>query len=128
MKQREQWRPVLKAEMKRWSVMSCAQLAIQLADVRTYEVEFKSKKNQVEVQILENTDSYVHVGIAVDDGPLLARYAPTFVWLYLQERWLRVMVGETSRLHSLMPVTEDIPPVALISGRTATEVRAIARR
>ena len=43
--------------------MSCAQLASQLADVRTYEVEFESEKYQVEVQILENTDSYT-----VDDG------------------------------------------------------------
>lgn len=68
MKQREQWRPVLEAEMKRWSAMSCAQLISQLADVRTYEVEFESKKYQVEVQILENTDRYVHVCIAIDDG------------------------------------------------------------
>ena len=68
MKQQEQWRPVLEAEMKRWSAMSCAQLASQLADVRTYEVEFDSKKYQIEVQILENTDGYVHVGVAVDDG------------------------------------------------------------
>jgi DNA relaxase NicK len=68
MKQREQWRPVLEAELKRWSAMSYAQLASQLADVRTYEVEFESKKYQVEVQILENTDSYVHVVVAVDDG------------------------------------------------------------
>ena len=68
MKQREQWRPVLEAEMKRWSAMSCAQLASELADVRTYEVEVESKKYQVEVQILEDTDSYVHVGVAVDDG------------------------------------------------------------
>jgi DNA relaxase NicK len=68
MKQREPWRPVLEAEMKRWSAMSCAELASQLADVQTYEVEFESKKYQVEVQILENTNSYVHVGIAVYVG------------------------------------------------------------
>ena len=68
MKQREEWQPVLEAEMKRWSAMSCAQLASQLADVRTYEVEFESKKYQVEVQVLENTDSCVHVSVAVDDG------------------------------------------------------------
>ena len=68
MTQPEQGRPVLEAEVKRWSAMSCAQLASQLVDVRTYEVEFESKKYQVEVQILENTDSYFHVGIAVDDG------------------------------------------------------------
>ncbi len=48
--------------------MTRAQLAAQLAAVRTYEVAFESKKYQVEVQILENTDSYVHVGITVDDG------------------------------------------------------------
>jgi hypothetical protein len=54
--------------MTRWSAMSCAELTSQLADVRTHEVEFASKKYQVEVQILENTDDYVHVGFAVDDG------------------------------------------------------------
>ena len=48
--------------------MACnaAQLISQLADPQTYEVE--SKKYQIEVQILENTDSYVHVGVAVDDA------------------------------------------------------------
>jgi hypothetical protein len=68
MKQPEQWRPVLEAEIKRWSATSCAELASQLTGVRTYEVEFGSTKYQVKVQILENTDSYVHVGIAVDNG------------------------------------------------------------
>jgi len=76
MKQQEQWRPVLEAEMKRWSAKSCAQLASQLADVRTYEVEFDSKKYQIEVQILENTDGYVHVGVAVDDGHFLRAMRP----------------------------------------------------
>ena len=68
MKRWEQWRPVLEAEIKRWSAFSCPQLTSQLADVQTYEVEFESKKYQVEVQILENTEGYVHVGVAVDDG------------------------------------------------------------
>ena len=76
MKQQEQWRPVLEAEMKRWSAKSCAQLASQLADVRTYEVEFDSKKYQIVVQILENTDGYVHVGVAVDDGHFLRAMRP----------------------------------------------------
>jgi hypothetical protein len=35
---------------------------------QTYEAEFESKKCQVEVQLLENTDTYVHVGVAVEDG------------------------------------------------------------
>jgi hypothetical protein len=48
--------------------MPCAQLPSQLADLQTYEVEVESKKYQVEVHILENTDCYVHVSVAVDDG------------------------------------------------------------
>ena len=68
MKRREEWRRVLAAEMGRWSAMSCDQLISALPDVQTYEIEFESKKYQIEVELLENTDSYVHVGIAVDDG------------------------------------------------------------
>jgi hypothetical protein len=54
--------------MKRWSAMSCDELISALSDVHAYEIEVESKKYQIEVQLLENTDSYVHVGIAVDDG------------------------------------------------------------
>jgi hypothetical protein len=67
-KRREEWRRVLAAEMGRWSAMSCDQLISALPDVQTYEIEFESKKYQIEVELLENTDSYVHVGIAVDNG------------------------------------------------------------
>jgi hypothetical protein len=67
-KRREEWRPVLEAEMKRWSALSCDQLISALSDVQAYEMEFESKKYQVEVQLLENTDSYVHVLVVVDDG------------------------------------------------------------
>ena len=35
---------------------------------RKYEVEYKSKKYQVEVTILENSATYMHVAVAVDDG------------------------------------------------------------
>jgi len=48
--------------------MSWKQLVSRLPDEQTYEVEFESKKYQVAVQMLENTDSYVHVVVAVDDG------------------------------------------------------------
>lgn len=74
--QREQWRPVLEAEMRRWSAMSPAQLVSQLADVRTYEVAFESRRYRVEVQVLENTDSYVHVSVAVDNGHLWRAMRP----------------------------------------------------
>jgi hypothetical protein len=48
--------------------MSCHQLISALPDVQTCEIDFESKKYQIEVELLENTDSYVHVGIAVDNG------------------------------------------------------------
>jgi hypothetical protein len=48
--------------------MAAEQLICALSDEQTYEVEFESTKYQVEVQLLENTDTYVHVGVAVDDG------------------------------------------------------------
>jgi hypothetical protein len=58
---REEWRNVLNAEVKRWLAMSCSQLVSELHDSQTYEIEFDSKKYQVEVQLLENTEQYLHV-------------------------------------------------------------------
>ena len=68
MKRREQWRPVLDAEVQRWSAKSSEQLLAELKDVQAYEIEFENKEYQVEVEILENTEKYVHVMVAVDDG------------------------------------------------------------
>ena len=76
MKRREQWRPVLDAEVKKWSMRSCAELLAELPDVRAYEVECEGKKYQVEVQLLENTKKYVHVAVAVDDGSIPASFRP----------------------------------------------------
>jgi len=73
---REAWRPVLEAEIKRWSAMSCEQLVAELADDQVYEVEFDSKMYQVEVELLENTERYIHVAVAVDDGSLPASIRP----------------------------------------------------
>src|ERR1039458_3859907 len=72
----EQWRPVLDAELKRWSTKSYDQLAIELAENQVYEVEFNGKSYQVEVTLLENTDKYLHVEIAVDDGSVPASFRP----------------------------------------------------
>ena len=63
MKQREEWRPVLGAELKRWLEMPLDQLLSTLVDVQAYPVKFESKTYQIEVEFLENTDSLVHVGI-----------------------------------------------------------------
>ena len=73
---REQWRPILDAELKRWSTKSCDQLAIELTEERVYEVEFEGKNHQVEVTLLENTDKYLHVGVAVDDCSVPASLYP----------------------------------------------------
>lgn len=76
MKRREEWRPVLDAELKRWSEKSTEQLLAELGQVQAYETEFENKKYQVEVEILENTEKYVHVLVAVDDGTLPAAMSP----------------------------------------------------
>ena len=56
--------------------MPCAQLLSELQDVRCYEVEVDSKTYQVEVQLLENTEKYLHVVVGVDDGSLPASISP----------------------------------------------------
>ena len=76
MGRREEWRKVLDSEVRRWSAIPCEQLISELSDLRAYEVEVDSKKYQVEVELLENTDSYIHVMVAVDDGSLPASISP----------------------------------------------------
>jgi hypothetical protein len=76
MKRREQWQPVLDAELKKWSSKSCKELVVELSDVQAYQVEFEGKEYTVEVQLLENTDKYVHVGVDVDDGSIPASFRP----------------------------------------------------
>jgi hypothetical protein len=76
MNRREEWRKVLDSEVKRWVAMSCSQLLSELHDPQAYEIEFDFKKYQVEVELLENTDQYLHVVVAVDDGSLPASMRP----------------------------------------------------
>jgi len=71
-----EWRKVLDSEVKRWSSLSFEQLVSELHNVRGYEVEFESKKYQVEVELLENTEKYLHVMVTVDDGSLPASILP----------------------------------------------------
>jgi len=72
---RNDWRKVLDFEVQRWSAMSYEQLVSELHEVQAYEVEFESKQYQVEVELLENTERYLHVMVAVDDGSL-----PASIW------------------------------------------------
>ena len=76
MSRRQEWQKILDAEVKRWSALSCGQLASELHELQAYEVEFESKQYQVEVELLENTETYLHVRVAVDDGSLPASFLP----------------------------------------------------
>jgi hypothetical protein len=70
MKRREEWRPVLDEELKRWSSMPLDRLVDDSREPRIYEVSNGSKNYQVEVEILEDTASYIHLSVSVDDGTL----------------------------------------------------------
>jgi hypothetical protein len=48
----------------------------ELSDPQAYQVEFQGKQYTIEVQLLENTDKYVHVGVDVDDGSIPASFHP----------------------------------------------------
>jgi hypothetical protein len=63
MTRRKQCRPILDAEIERWSAMGWEQLVSELADVQTYEIAWESKQYQVEVILLENTAEYVHASV-----------------------------------------------------------------
>ena len=76
MSRRAEWQNVLDAETKRWPAMSCSQLIAALRDTVAYEVGFESKHYNVEVELLEDTDTYIHVLVAVDDGSLPASFSP----------------------------------------------------
>jgi hypothetical protein len=74
---RREWQKVLDSEVKRWSAMSCSELVSELRDdLQEYQVEFESKQYNVEVELLENTERYLHVVVAVDDGSLPASISP----------------------------------------------------
>lgn len=76
MSRRDEWRKVLDREVERWSAMSAERLIAELREMRNYEIQYDSKKYQVEVEILENTAEYVHVSVAVDDGSLPSSLRP----------------------------------------------------
>ncbi len=73
---RQQCRPVLEAEVKRWSSMPWEQLVSALADEQHYEVAIASTTYQVEATLLENTGGYVHVLVSADDGSFWAACSP----------------------------------------------------
>ncbi len=58
----------LELEIDRWCKKSPEELIEALNFPVAYEQGAGEEWRQVEVQLLENTDDYVHVGMAVDDG------------------------------------------------------------
>jgi hypothetical protein len=70
MTRREQWRKVLDLEVRRWSEMVPDQLAAALEGEHIYQVERDLRIYQIEVKMLESTEEYFHVMVAVDDGGL----------------------------------------------------------
>lgn len=76
MTSREQWQPILDAEIGRWKAKPWERLVSELVEERVYEVEYEAKKFQVEVHLLENTENYIHVCVSVDDGSLPASLFP----------------------------------------------------
>ena len=77
MSRRDEWNQVLAIELERWSAKPWSQLRTDLGDGNvTYEVVVASKTYQVEVDLLEDTQTYLHVSVAVDDGTLPEAIAP----------------------------------------------------
>jgi hypothetical protein len=77
MKRSKRWSKVLDLEVRRWSAMPYTELLSTLKHLRTYEIELDSMKYQVEVEILQKTDQYLQVMVAVDDGSLPASVFPS---------------------------------------------------
>jgi hypothetical protein len=70
MNRRERMQQVLNAELERWSSMTVDQLLDELREERNYQLRAGSQEYQFEVQLLENSPTYLHVAVAVDDGRL----------------------------------------------------------
>ncbi len=68
MSRREEWRKVLDAEVGRWSAMPHDELVSALHEHQAYESENEAQKHQVQVKVLEITEKYLHVVVAVNDG------------------------------------------------------------
>lgn len=66
----------LNAELARWSSMTLDQLLEELHEEKNYHFLFEGQEYQFEVQLLENTATYIHVALSVDDGRLPFSISP----------------------------------------------------
>jgi hypothetical protein len=77
MADRKKLREVLEGEVALWSKKTYQQVIAELTlDLEAYQVKVDSVEYNVEVQLLENTESYIHVSVAVDDGSLPSAMFP----------------------------------------------------
>ena len=83
---RKQWRAELDHELAVWSKKTPKQLILELPETKAYQVNVGNSTYQVEVDLLENTESYLHVGVGVDDGRLPASMFPVTDSFILSKR------------------------------------------
>jgi hypothetical protein len=67
---REEWRPVLEAQVRRWSQIPWEQVVSLLRETQAYEATLDTKKFRVAVDLLEENDASIQLSVAVDDGAL----------------------------------------------------------
>jgi hypothetical protein len=67
---REEWRPVLEAQVRRWSQIPWEQLVGLLRESQAYEATLDTKKYRIAVELLEEKDASIQFSVAVDDGAL----------------------------------------------------------
>ncbi len=83
---KEKCRPALEAEVARWLAMPWEQIVAELAEVKAYETTVDGRTYQIEVELLENTDAYVHVIVCADDGTFPSGYSPLSASFVLDKR------------------------------------------
>jgi hypothetical protein len=76
MRKRDKLREILAAEISRWSAMPYDELILQLQGECVYQVESESTQFHLDVQVLENTDEYVHVMVGIHDGSFWGFISP----------------------------------------------------
>jgi hypothetical protein len=76
MADRKKWREVLEGEVALWSGKTPQQVIADLPSTKAYQVRVGSVEYQVEVELLENTDSHIHIALGVDDGTLPSSIFP----------------------------------------------------
>lgn len=76
MEMQQEGRPVLEAQVRRWSHIPWEQIEHLLPDPQAYEVTFGARKYQVDVKLLEDTDHHLRLSVSVDDGAMPRSMCP----------------------------------------------------